>query len=82
VLKGIRAVLKPKGLFYMGVYGGPESEGIWEDDTYTPKRFFSFYPDERIQKIVSDFFEIFYFKAIPLEEGRPHFQSMILRKNN
>jgi len=80
VLKGIRAVLKPTGLFYMGVYGGTEFEGIWEDDFYRPKRFFSFYSDQRIKEVVADFFAILYFKTIPLEKGEPHFQSMILRK--
>ncbi len=28
-LRGIRAVLKPGGLFYLGVYGGTEHEGVW-----------------------------------------------------
>lgn len=80
VLKGLRAVLKPAGLLYMGVYGGAEFEGIWEDDFYTPKRFFSFYTDERIKEVVAGFFEILYFKTITLEEGEPHFQSIILQK--
>jgi len=80
VLQGIQDVLKPTGLFYMGVYGGNEFEGIWQEDFYTPKRFFSFYPNHRIQEVVSDFFEILYFKVISLEEGKAHFQSMILRR--
>lgn len=79
VLQGIQFVLKPTGLFYMGVYGGREFEGIWQEDFYTPKRFFSFYPDQRIQEVVSVFFEILYFKVVHLEEGKAHFQSMILR---
>ena len=79
VLQSIQFVLKPTGLFYMGVYGGREFEGIWHEDFYTPKRFFSFYPDQRVQEVVADFFEILYFKAITLEKGKAHFQSMILR---
>jgi len=78
VLQGIQDVLKAGGLFYMGVYGGSEFEGIWQEDYYIPHRFFSFYPDQQIQKVVADFFEILYFKAIPVKEAR--FQSMILRK--
>ena len=80
VLQGIQDVLKPTGLFYIGVYGGNEFEGIWQEDFYTPKRFFSFYPDHQIQEVVSNFFEILYFKVIPLEKGKAHFQSMILRR--
>jgi hypothetical protein len=80
VLKGIRDVLKPEGLLYMGVYGGPDFEGIWEDDYYRPKRFFSFYPDQQIQEIVARFFQILYFRGIAVGEGKNHFQSMILRK--
>lgn len=79
ILQGIQYVLKPTGFFYIGVYGGREFEGIWQEDFYTPKRFFSFYPDQRIQEIVEVFFEVLYFKVVPLEEGKAHFQSMILR---
>jgi SAM-dependent methyltransferase len=38
VLEEIRRVLKPQGVFYMGVYGGQDSERIWELDSYEPKR--------------------------------------------
>ncbi|WP_010095332.1 class I SAM-dependent methyltransferase [Ornithinibacillus scapharcae] len=81
VLKEIKRVLKPSGLFYFGVYGGEDFEGIWEDDPYEPKRFFSFYEDEAIKKILSEFFSIEYFKVIPRKVvgGNYHFQSIILR---
>lgn len=36
VLNEIDAVLNPGGLFFMGVYGGQEWEGTWEEDTYVP----------------------------------------------
>jgi ubiquinone/menaquinone biosynthesis C-methylase UbiE len=80
VLRGIRSVLKPMGLFYMGVWGGTESEGVWDSDSYTPKRFFSLYPDQQIQTVVADLFEVFYFKAVSFENLELHFQSMILEK--
>lgn len=81
VLTEIKRVLKPAGLFFMGVYGGEDSEGIWEDDFYTPKRFFSFFEDESIKKLVSEFFEIEYFNVVPKEVvgGKFHFQSIIVR---
>lgn len=65
----------------MGVYGGHEFDGIWPLDHYEPKRYFAFYTDEQIKAIVSQYFDIVYFKAIELEaENEHHFQSMILRQ--
>ena len=81
VLRAIRALLRPSGLFYMGVYGGKEFEGIWPEDRYEPKRFFSFHTDEWIQRAVIEYFEILSFRSIPLEEEQDmHFQSLTLKK--
>jgi SAM-dependent methyltransferase len=83
VLENVRKVLKPSGLFYLGVYGSNEEfEGTWEQDAYDPKRFFSFHTDEGIQKTTADVFELQYFKHIPVEGSRTHFQSLILEKPN
>ncbi len=79
VLKGIKRVMKPGGLFYMGVYGGPEVNEVWEHDPYLPKRFFAFYPEDKMKEAVSQVFDLIYFKQIP-HRGEIHFQSMILRK--
>jgi SAM-dependent methyltransferase len=81
VLKNIQTVLKPNGLFYMGVYGSEnESERIWENDSYTPKRFFAFYSDEHLQEITGQYFEQISFKKVTFEGNQPHFQRLILRK--
>lgn len=80
VLKNIHTVLKDDGLFYMGVYGGKDSEGVWEDDTYIPKRFFSFYTNEDIQEVVSPLFEVLNFHVVPEAGGSMDFQSLLLRK--
>jgi SAM-dependent methyltransferase len=82
VLQAIRALLKPAGLFYLGQYGGEEYEGVWPEDEYEPKRFFCFYADDQIRQAVTEFYELVYFKRIPLGEGRNFcFQSMILRRD-
>ena len=82
VLTKLRSLLKPNGLFYLGVYGGEEREGAAPEDQHEPKRFFSYHTDEYMQQVVSQFFEIVHFKPIAVEEGtRFHFQSMILRKH-
>lgn len=80
VLKEVRRVLKPKGLFFYGVYGGQDTEGIWEGDKYTPKRFFSMYRDEDIQEVVKRWFSIKDFHTVSMGEGNPHFQSILLVK--
>jgi len=82
VLTGIRRVLKPGGLFYMGVYGGVDSEGVWEKDEYEPKRFFAMYEDDAMREAVERVFEVRYFGVVKLSDTarQPHFQSMILRK--
>lgn len=82
VLEEIRRVMRPEGLFYLGVYGGEDFEGIWSEDTYNPKRFFSFYENQSIRELLSEFFTIEYFTIVPKEivGGKYDFQSIILRK--
>jgi SAM-dependent methyltransferase len=80
VLAEIRRVLKPNGLFYLGVWGGMDVEGVWEEDPYEPKRFFSFFPDEAIKERVSRYFDPVSFEKVETGNGKLHFQSMVLRK--
>jgi len=80
VLLEIRRVLKPSGLFFLGIYGGQDSEGIWENDSYEPKRFFAMYEDEAIKKIVQRRFKLEDFHTVNMDPGTPHFQSLLLRK--
>lgn len=82
VLEQIHRVLKPGGLFFLGIYGGQSSEGIWSEDYYEPKRFFSMYTDEEIQEVAKRRFELEDFHAEVLDESSrsPHFQSLLLRK--
>ncbi|MCQ6557161.1 class I SAM-dependent methyltransferase [Paenibacillus mendelii] len=79
VLGEIKRVLKPDGLFYMGLYGGKDSEGIWKEDAFEPKRFFASYSDESIRTLAGQHFEEIYFKRIPLDPNSPHFQLLILK---
>lgn len=82
VLQSLQNLLKPFGLFYMGLYGGIEREGSWKDDQHEPKRFFSFYTDDNMQQIVKAYFELLYFQPIAVpREDNIHFQSMILRQH-
>ncbi|WP_175532258.1 bifunctional 2-polyprenyl-6-hydroxyphenol methylase/3-demethylubiquinol 3-O-methyltransferase UbiG [Paenibacillus sp. yr247] len=80
VLKNIERVLKPDGFLYMGLYGGYESEGIWENDSYRPQRFFSFYEDEHIQNKVREVFDIEHFSVLQMEDMQLNYQSIIAKK--
>jgi len=81
VLQQINLLLKPDGLFYLGVYGGYDHEGVWDKDTYSPQRFFSFFSDDHLREEVTKVFDIHLFKCITFEPDDPiHFQSLILRK--
>jgi SAM-dependent methyltransferase len=80
VLGEIYRVMKPQGLFYMGVYGGQDSEGIWEKDIYEPKRFFSFFSDEKITELVEEYYHIESFTVVKYQPDGLHYQSMVMRR--
>jgi len=81
VLRGIDVLLKTDGVVFIGMYGGREHEGIWDNDSYEPKRFFSFFTDEHLQEEVKKVFDIISFESIrPEPDDDLGFQSLILRK--
>ncbi|NOJ69459.1 class I SAM-dependent methyltransferase [Paenibacillus alvei] len=80
ILQGINRVLAPNGLLFIGLYGGYDSEGMWEKDWCDPKRFFSFHTDESIQQVISRWFQIEDFHTVPVDDDKLHFQSFTLRK--
>ncbi len=81
VLAGIRDALAPGGLFFYGVYGGMDQDGIWEADHLRPQRWFTVYRDEALRAAVEPFFELVSFKTVDLPgEFRGHFQALVLRK--
>jgi SAM-dependent methyltransferase len=82
ILNSLNNLLKPTGLFFMSVYGGPDTEGIWEKDYHRPKRFFSTYSDDKILAVVTSLFELVDFKTIAPDGADPdlHAQRFILRK--
>jgi SAM-dependent methyltransferase len=80
VLEGISRVIEPGGLFYLGLYGGREFEGVSDDDDFEPKRFFCHYPDEDLRVHVAEFFSLESFRRIPHGWNGLHFQSLVLRR--
>ena len=80
VLAAISGVLRPSGLFFMGVYGGDHREGAADEDDHVPPRFFSLRTDQEIQELVRPMFEVIDFHTIPLKRAGFHFQSLTLRR--
>ncbi len=80
-LANVHRVLQPGGLFYLGQYGGVDFEGVWDNDSYMPKRFFSMHTNKRLRQIVFNWFEIIYFQELIFGEEELNFQSIILRKS-
>ncbi len=75
------SILRPGGLFFVGVYGGNESaEGPIDDDEHVPPRFFSFRTDEQLLGFAaSAHFDVVDFH--PVDTGRGYrFQSLTLRR--
>ena len=60
VLASIARILRPGGLFFLGVYGGSEGteEGSAESDDHVPARFFSWRTDGQIMQFASESFDI------------------------
>lgn len=81
VLHSIDRLLKTEGVVFIGMYGGMDHEGVWDNDSYSPKRFFSFFPDEQLHQEVRKAFDIISFESIRTEPADTlHFQSLVLRK--
>ncbi|WP_438862183.1 class I SAM-dependent methyltransferase [Paractinoplanes aksuensis] len=78
-LAAIRQVLAPGGLFFLGVYGGEDEEGVAPDDVHVPPRFFSFRSDQQLLTYAERAFEILDFHAYDDGAGR-RFQALTLVK--
>ncbi len=80
VLRSIARVLRPGGLFFLGLYGGERTaEGPAEGDDHVPARFFSWRTDDQVVRFASESFDIVYFHIA--QEGTQHrFQSLTLRR--
>ena len=75
----IAARLNGNGLMYLGLWGGENFEGILEQDTYEPKRFFSFWEAETLLEVVQKSFRLEYYRRLNPREG-VIFSSIIARK--
>ena len=75
----IASMLRPGGLFFLGVYGHDVAEeGPFEDGIHHPPRFFSWRTDEQIQQFARRRFDIVDFHVVAPQQQ--HFQSLTLRR--
>ena len=80
VLDAIRAVLRPGGLLFVGVYGGESREGPVETDVHEPTRFFAVRTDDELSAFVGTRFEVLDFHLVDLWPAPAwHFQSVTAR---
>jgi SAM-dependent methyltransferase len=80
VLASIARVLRPGGLFFLGVYGNERTEeGAADSDDHVPARFFSWRTDEQIVQFTSELFDIVDFHVAQVGT-RYGFQSLTLRR--
>jgi len=83
VLNEINAVLHSNGLFYMGVYGGQDTEGehIEIEISDTP-RFFAFHSKSYLKKVLESHFSIIEFETLDIDThgNLDTFHSIIMRK--
>jgi SAM-dependent methyltransferase len=81
VLRSIRSVVVPGGLFYLGQYGGTDHEGPFDNDIYTPARYFSMLTDEALQAAGNEVFEPVDFRKVPVDPPNEYYQALILRRS-
>ena len=79
ILRLISRRLNENGLMYLGIWGDKDFEGIWEQDIYEPKRFFSFWKTAALLEILQQSFRLEYYRRLEPREGRI-FNSLIVRK--
>ena len=76
-LRSLNAVLKPGGLFFLGVYGGEGSEELFAGDSHDPPRFFSLRQDQELLAYASEHFDVVDFHVVPASADW-RFQSLTL----
>ncbi len=83
VMSNVRDVLRSGGLWYLGVWGGRDEEGMYEDDFYQPARFLALRTDDSMLAAAEQVFQIEWFETFVPDrddDADLHMQSMLLRK--
>ena len=76
----ISRVLVDGGLLWVGTWGGATVEGIWSEDWYETKRFYSIRDDDLMRTLYEPHFEVLSFSSFsPMADSDWHYQSALLR---
>jgi SAM-dependent methyltransferase len=78
VLHSIRAIMRPDGIFVLGLWGGEDFEGVMEEDRYEPKRFFVFYSQRTLLAALAQCFQIEEYRRAGFGNGG-FFHKVVLR---
>lgn len=76
-LAAVRTLLRPGGLFFLGVYGGDGSAGVLATDRHDPPRFFVWRTREQLLAAVEPHFDVVEVHEVDAD-GQP-FHSLTLR---
>src|ERR1700744_3929261 len=60
----VKSTLGPGGLFYLGQYGGIAQDGVLDEDSYVPKRYFSWLTDDAMFDAVRAQFDVVTFDVV------------------
>ena len=79
-LLSIREVIRTGGLFVLGLWGGDDFEGIWEEDRYEPKRYFTFYSQRTLLTHLFEVSQIDMYERVEFDDGG-FFHKAVVRKS-
>jgi len=85
VFNEINLVLAKNGLFYMGLYGGEDTESEWvKNDVSDAPRFFAFHSEQYLKATAGEYFEILDFETLDIGSNSRTdvFHSVTMRKNS
>ncbi|WP_172885792.1 methyltransferase domain-containing protein [Jiangella sp. DSM 45060] len=77
-LAAIGGLLRPGGLFFLGVYGGDGSAGVLADDSHDPPRFFCWRTRDQLLDAVQPWFDVV--DVHEVDTGGPPFHSLTLHR--
>ena len=75
----VRELLRPNGLFFIGMVEG-DKEVLYKNDKNNHQRFFSLYQIDELKQILGDYFEIISFKKFNVRTSQSPYINFLCRK--
>ncbi len=86
VLRRLRALVRPGGILFLGVYGGEERAFWTADDATGNRRFFAYHTDAWLRDTIAEWFTVESFTSVLLpaddqhDDPTIHFQACVARR--